>query len=76
LIGVVFWGAVLRLHDEIKLNIVMVTTSLMFGLYSIEIVLNVIAPLRGAGGNRAEMRLKAVKAAGLGYDTRTTYPGL
>jgi len=73
LIGIVFWGTVLRLNDDIKLNTVMVTTSLMCGLYFIEIVLSVTGPIRVAEGNNTEMRLKAAKAAGLEYDARTKY---
>ena len=40
---------------------------------SLEIVLSVTGPIRVAEGNNTEMRLKAAKAAGLGYDARTKY---
>ena len=40
LTGILFWGVILRLKDEIKLNIAMVTTSLVVGVYLVEITLN------------------------------------
>ncbi|MEN8217137.1 MAG: hypothetical protein ABFS56_12365, partial [Pseudomonadota bacterium] len=67
LAGIIFWGGVLRLKDEIKLNIVMVTTSLVVGLYLVEISLNLVFPI--VVGNRAA----AARAAGVEFDTRTKF---
>ena len=39
LTGILFWGLVTRLKDELKLNIVMAITILVVGVYLIEIVL-------------------------------------
>jgi hypothetical protein len=42
--GIIFWGVILRLRDEIKLNITMVTISLIVGLYLVEITMSMYVP--------------------------------
>jgi hypothetical protein len=63
--GILFWGMVLRLKDEIKVISTMVALSLLVGLYLVEISLNFVAP--------APYGLKKLKAslAGLEFDTRS-----
>jgi hypothetical protein len=64
--GFCFWLVTLFLKDEIKLNIVMVTTSLVAGMYLIEIGCKLMAPV--------ELNLvKAARKAGIEIDTRTRY---
>ena len=64
LAGIIFWGVVLRLKDEIKLNIVIVTTSLIVGCYLIEITLGFLAPFE-SGQDDPSYNKKGVE-----YDTR------
>jgi hypothetical protein len=64
--GIFFWLVTLCLKDAIKLNIVMVTTSLLVGIYLIEIGCKLMAPV--------ELNLAdAAKKAGVELDTRTKY---
>ncbi|MBT8419262.1 MAG: hypothetical protein KJO08_00210 [Gammaproteobacteria bacterium] len=60
LAGIFFWGVVLKLKDEIRANIVMVTTSLVIGLYLAEAVI----------GFALHSKVVAAKA-GIEFDTRT-----
>jgi len=68
LAGILFWGVVLRLTDEIKLNIEMVFVGLVVGLYLVEIALHFIAPITAKGNS-----VLAAKEAGVEFDTRTRY---
>jgi hypothetical protein len=72
LVGILFWGGTLWLSDEIKLKIVMVSISIMIGLYLMEIFLNSIAPTLGHT-NIDKLRNEKAKIAGVEYDTRTEY---
>jgi hypothetical protein len=64
--GFFFWSVTLWLKDAIRLNIVMVTTGLVAGIYLIEIGCKLMAPV---DLNLAE----AAKVAGVKFDTRTKY---
>ena len=70
LAGVLFWGTVLWLKDEIKLKITMASTSLVVGIYLVEITLHflvlssqptyaeIAAELAAKEGNEFDMRTK------------------
>jgi hypothetical protein len=62
--GSLFWVVVLRLQDEIRLNLVLVSTSLVVGVYLMEVCLSFVLPLPSAAHF-------AAKKAGIFYDSRT-----
>jgi hypothetical protein len=69
---VVFWGAVLRSkNDEFRLNVVLVSISLMVGVYLVEIVLYMIYPEVDLTGNSRLLRAK--QSGVFHYDTRDKY---
>ena len=69
LAGILFFGIVLRVRDEIKLNIVMVTTSLVIGVFLVEIALNIVDPMTAL----YDFDKLRQKAGGEAYDPRTKY---
>ena len=64
LAGILFWGGVLRLREEIRANIVTVATSLVVGLYLVE------GGLTFFGFGQPNYRAAAAKL-GVEYDERT-----
>ena len=68
LVGVLFWGVVLRLREGVRANIVTVVITLVIGLYMVEGGLTLLGP--GQSNNPVAV---AVAAAELGveYDQRT-----
>jgi hypothetical protein len=71
LAGVIFWGVVLRLKDEIKLNIEILFVSMVVGVYLVEMVLNIISPGKTAALASSSHRVEAAKEAGVIFDTRS-----
>lgn len=71
IIGILFWGVVLRLKDEVKLNVEIACTSVVVGIYMIEIVLNIMSPGATAALVNSKNRVEAAKASGIDFDTRT-----
>ena len=68
--GILFWGVVLRLREEIRANIVTVFISLIFGLYMAEVGLTFL----GLGGKKSILIYRANAAAaelGVKFDKRT-----
>ena len=65
-VGIIFWGVIFRLRDEIKLNITMVTISLLVGLYLVEITISMYVP--NTFENQQELRALEM---GVEYDSRT-----
>jgi hypothetical protein len=64
LIGVIFWGVVLRLQDRIKFNIAVMTTSLIMGCYAVEVALEFLTPIE-SGSDDPRYNTEGVK-----FDTR------
>lgn len=64
LIGIFIWGGVLRLKDELKINILMMTISLLVGLYLVEITLAFVFPV-------VNEKASAAEKAGVRFDERT-----
>ena len=71
LTGILFWGVVLRLRNEIRANIVTFITSMLVGLYLIE------GGLILSGHDQPSVLPSAVKAAaakqGIEYDDRSKF---
>lgn len=65
IVAIIFWGIILRLKDEVKLNTVIMTCSLIFGLYAVELVLYFAEPQKNIPG--ADVALKL----GVSFDKRS-----
>jgi hypothetical protein len=71
LAGVIFWGVVLRLKDEIKLNFVMIFSSLMVVCYLVEIALAFLFPIiSGQESPLSKRGLQISSKNQVEYDTR------
>ena len=72
LLGILFWGVVLRLREGIRANIVTVTTSLVVGLYLVEggLILLGLGQPANADVKAADVKAAAVEL-GVEYDQRT-----
>ncbi len=66
LTGILFWGVVLRLREEIQANIVTVACSLVVGLYLVEGTLTVFRL-----GGEIQQRSRLAAKQGVEYDERT-----
>ena len=66
LTGILFWGVVLRLREEIQANIVTVACSLVVGLYLVEGTLTVFRL-----GGEIQQRSQLAAKQGVEYDERT-----
>ena len=66
LAGILFWGVVLRLREEIQANIVTVACSLVVGLYLVEGTLTVFRL-----GGEIQQRSRLAAKQGVEYDERT-----
>lgn len=66
LAGVLFWGVVVTLKDEIRANIVMVASSLIVGLYLVEGDLLAVSHPVGISE-----RVEAAAELGIEFDART-----
>ena len=71
LTGILFWGLVLRLREEIRANIVTLVTSILVGLYIVEGVLSYLGV--GQIFSRTVLSDRVIIAAELGieFDQRT-----
>ena len=67
----IFWAWVFRLTDEIKLNIILVTTSLVMGIYLIEFYFYFFGSVLVDHSVSTEVRSAAAKAVGKKYNTQT-----
>ncbi|MBT5552028.1 MAG: hypothetical protein HOJ79_16295 [Nitrospina sp.] len=65
-LGALFWIIVLRLRDEVRLNLVIASISLIVGVYAVEILLSFTYPM--STSNRF-----AAQKAGVAYDTRNAW---
>jgi hypothetical protein len=71
LLSIFFWGLVLRLKDEVKLNIAMVTTSLVVGTYLVAAYFHFSGSAAEGHSVLFERRVKAAKAAGVKFNLQT-----
>ena len=69
LAGVLFWGTVLRLKDEIKLKVTMAATSLVVGIYLVEITLHFLDLSKKP--SYADRAAKLAAKDGIEFDMRT-----
>jgi len=67
----IFWVWVFRLKDKIKLNIILVTTSLVAGIYLAEICFHFFGSVVMDHSTATELRSAAAKAVGKKYNTQT-----
>ena len=73
LLGIFFWGGVLRLKDEIRLKIIMVATSLAMSVYLAEVCFHFLGSVAEGHGVLVARRIKAAKAIGVKYNTQTKH---
>lgn len=65
ILGIIFWGFVLRLNQSIQTTIVTIASSIVIGLYLVELILTFFA------FDQSQKRLEAAKELGIEYDQRT-----
>ena len=68
---ILFWILVLRLRDEIKLNVIMVTISLVTGIYTAESYFHFFDSVDVDYSDNRERRVAAAKAVGIKFNTQT-----
>jgi hypothetical protein len=69
--GILFWILVFRSRDEIKLNVVMVTISLVTGIYMVEFYFHFFHSVDVDHSVSVERRSAAAKAVGVKFNTQT-----